>query len=245
MKFAHKKESLFEASKLKELKDIIDVEQDDVDDMGVDELLAQVAYRALAEEKLCRIYWSDETIKLANLAVSRAKTESVEKFDIARAKIMRNEAQIIIRDPDHNNFARADKLLSDSVAIFRRLDMEHEVLFTEDEVLRTAFKFLVRNQQEVTEKRLKEIHWDWLVLLMHFEKFINKSCFRERDSAIVWYRNAIRHFLEFSACYGLPRYGYALIAGGLFGKDNWRKTIECILYGLGRFGYKIVSKIAE
>lgn len=235
MKYAPKQERLFESSKLKELDTTI--KQNSTQDMNSDELLAHIAYKSLADQRLRNIYWSKETQELADLAIAKAYEESVDKKDLVRAKLERNQAQIIIRDPNHNKFDEAEALLQFALSTFQNFKMEHEILFTEDEILRTKFKRLSR-QSANNSKSIDEIHRSWLVLLSRFESFINKN---EADTT--WYRNSIRHFIEFCACFRQKNNGYARTAIKLFAKDNRKKAIECSLYGLGYIGYLIVVKL--
>lgn len=235
MRYKPKQEQLFESSKLKQLD--VTIKNNNVEKMNSDELLAHIAYRALTDQQLRRVYWSNEVQEFADLAIKLANEESMEKKRLVQAKLNRNQAQIIIRDTSNDNFCKAEKLLHDALSTFEDLAMKHEILFTEDEILRTKFKRLSR-QSANNSKSIDEIHRSWLDLLSRFEEFINKN---EADTT--WYRNSIRHFIEFCAYSRRKNNGYVRTAIKLFAKDNRKKAIECGLYGLGRIGYQVVVKL--
>lgn len=63
-KYNHKKAvEYFERSKYKKLKKLI--RYADTDNMSVKELVQLISFKALVEQKLHGIYWSDEVVKLS------------------------------------------------------------------------------------------------------------------------------------------------------------------------------------
>lgn len=236
MRYEPKQEQLFESSKLKQLD--VTIKNNNVEKMNSDELLAHIAYRALTDQQLRRVYWSNEVQEFADLAIKLANEESMEKKRLVQAKLNRNQAQIIIRDTSNDNFCKAEKLLHDALSTFEDLAMKHEILFTKDEILRTKFKCLAQNTKNSKEE-IDQIHQDWLDLLSRFACFVSEN----EGTSVIWYRNAIKHFLEFCAYFQLKKHGYVCRALKLFAKDNRKKAIECGLYGLGRIGYQVVVKL--
>lgn len=235
------KQDLFESSKLRQFRKVLRQEASNHYHMSADELVAQVAHQALAEAKE-HIYWSEKTQALARLAMERVAVETDEKRIIVKAKLARNQAQIIIQDPQHDQFDKAIQLLYFARAVFQSFEMKAEALFTEDEILHTDFKRLVKQQGPNQEANLRiqipNLHQSWLDLLASFEELLEERP-EENQQTTIWYRNAVRHFLEFCSCYGLAKHGYVRVAMRLFKKDNPKKMLECGLYGLGYLGYQI------
>ena len=98
----------FERSKYKKLEEIIS--HADIEKMSAKELVQLISFKALVEQKLHKIYWSDEVAQLEILALEKAYIR--ERRDL-EAKLLRNEAQIIIRNKkDDKRFNRAIELLS-------------------------------------------------------------------------------------------------------------------------------------
>ena len=78
--------------------------------MSAEELVQLIAFMALTQQKLHNIYWSDEVAQLVILALEKA---DIRERRYLEAKLLRNEAQIIIRNKkDDKRFNRAMELLS-------------------------------------------------------------------------------------------------------------------------------------
>lgn len=122
----------FESSRYKELEEIISYVEPD--EMSSEELVQLIAFKALVEQKLHGIYWSDEVAQLELEALDKAGESS---YLYVLAKLSINKAQIIIRNKeDDSRFESALYLLSLADKCFAQLEgCELDKLFVKDEKL--------------------------------------------------------------------------------------------------------------
>lgn len=144
----------FERSRYKDLENII--RHADTEKMSAKEIVELISFKALVEQKLHKIYWSDEVVQLVILALEKADVKERRYFE---AKLLRNEAQIIIRNKkDDNRFESALELLSLADKCFAQLEgCELDKLFVKDEKLRTEFEFLRNTKGRKDIKDIKQI----------------------------------------------------------------------------------------
>ena len=233
-KYNHKKAvEYFERSKYKKLEKLI--RYADTDNMSVKELVQLISFKALVEQKLHGIYWSDEVAQLELEALDKAGESS---YLYVLAKLSINKAQIIIRNKkDDNRFESALELLSLADKCFTQLEgCELDKLFVKDEKLRTEFEFL-RNSGRVEE--INRIVEEYIILDSRFDKF-------RGEKAETWQLNAEFHSLKIMAYTGYP---YAkdlgmVVAEKFFSRGNKLKALAAIMYTLGRVGFYIYEALA-
>lgn len=233
-KYNHKKAvEYFERSKYKKLKKIIGYA--DTDKMSLKEIIQLISFKALVEQKLHGIYWSDEVAQLELEALDKAGESS---YLYVLAKLSINKAQIIIRNKkDDNRFESALELLSLADKCFAQLEgCELDKLFVKDEKLRTEFEFL-RNSGRAEE--INRIVEEYIILDSRFDKF-------RGEKAETWQLNAEFHSLKIIAYTGYP---YAkdlgmVVAEKFFSRGNKLKALAAIMYTLGRVGFYIYEALA-
>lgn len=233
-KYNHKKAvEYFERSKYKKLKKIIGYA--DTDKMSLKEIIQLISFKALVEQKLHGIYWSDEVAQLELEALDKAGESS---YLYVLAKLSINNAQIIIRNKkDDNRFESALELLSLADKCFAQLEgCELDKLFVKDEKLRTEFEFL-RNSGRAEE--INRIVEEYIILDSRFDKF-------RGEKAETWQLNAEFHSLKIMAYTGYP---YAkdlgmVVAEKFFSRGNKLKALAAIMYTLGRVGFYIYEALA-
>lgn len=233
-KYNHKKAvEYFERSKYKKLKKIIGYA--DTDKMSLKEIIQLISFKALVEQKLHGIYWSDEVAQLELEALDKAGESS---YLYVLAKLSINKAQIIIRNKkDDNRFESALELLSLADKCFAQLEgCELNKLFVKDEKLRTEFEFL-RNSGRAEE--INRIVEEYIILDSRFDKF-------RGEKAETWQLNAEFHSLKIMAYTGYP---YAkdlgmVVAEKFFSRGNKLKALAAIMYTLGRVGFYIYEALA-
>ena len=233
-KYNHKKAvEYFERSKYKKLKKIIGYA--DTDKMSLKEIIQLISFKALVEQKLHGIYWSDEVTQLELEALDKAGESS---YLYVLAKLSINKAQIIIRNKkDDNRFESALELLSLADKCFAQLEgCELDKLFVKDEKLRTEFEFL-RNSGRAEE--INRIVEEYIILDSRFDKF-------RGEKAETWQLNAEFHSLKIMAYTGYP---YAkdlgmVVAEKFFSRGNKLKALAAIMYTLGRVGFYIYEALA-
>ena len=233
-KYNHKKAvEYFERSKYKKLEEIIS--HADIEKMSAKELVQLISFKALVEQKLHKIYWSDEVAQLEILALEKA--DIIERRDI-EAKLLLNEAQIIIRNKkDDKRFNRAMELLSLADDCFARQGNKLERLFVKDEKLRTYFEFL-RNSGRADE--INQIVEEYIILDSRFDKF-------RGEKAETWQLNAEFHSLRVMA---YANYPYAKILGRkvaekFSSRGNRLKALAARIYTLGRLGFYLNEILAR
>lgn len=232
--YDHKKAvEYFERSKYKKLKKIIGYA--DTDKMSLKEIIQLISFKALVEQKLHGIYWSDEVAQLELEALDKAGESS---YLYVLAKLSINKAQIIIRNKkDDNRFESALELLSLADKCFAQLEgYELDKLFVKDEKLRTEFEFL-RNSGRAEE--INRIVEEYIILDSRFDKF-------RGEKAETWQLNAEFHSLKIMAYTGYP---YAkdlgmVVAEKFFSRGNKLKALAAIMYTLGRVGFYIYEALA-
>ena len=223
----------FESSRYKELEEIIS--HADTDKMSAEEIVQLIAFMALTQQKLHKIYWSDEVAQLAILALEKA---DIRERRYLEAKMLRNEAQIIIRNKkDDKRFNRAMELLSLADDCFARQGNKLESLFVKDEKLRTYFEFL-RNRGRAEE--INQIVEEYIILDSRFDKFSG-------EKAETWQLNAEFHSLRVLAYGGYP---YAKILGRKVvekfnSRGNRLKALAARIYTLGRLGFHLNEILAR
>lgn len=224
----------FESSKYKELGEIISYAEPD--NLSSKELVQLIAFKALVEQKLHGIYWSDEVAQLELEALDKAGESS---YLYVLAKLSINKAQIIIRNKkDDNRFESALELLSLADKCFAQLEgCELDKLFVKDEKLRTEFEFL-RNSGRAEE--INRIVEEYIILDSRFDKF-------RGEKAETWQLNAEFHSLKIMAYTGYP---YAkdlgmVVAEKFFSRGNKLKALAAIMYTLGRVGFYINEALAR
>lgn len=235
VKYNHKKAlEYFERSKYKELEEIIS--HADTNKMSAEEIVQLIAFMALTQQKLHEIYWSDEVAQLAILALEKA---DIRERRYLEAKMLRNEAQIIIRNKkDDKRFNRAMELLSLADEYFAQIKgRELESLFVKDEKLRTYFEFL-RNSGRAEE--INQIVEEYIILDSRFDEFRGKK-------ADTWQLNAEFHSLRVLAYGGYP---YAKILGRKVvekfnSRGNRLKALAARIYTLGRLGFHLNEILAR
>ena len=234
VKYNHKKAlEYFERSKYKELEKLI--RYADTDKMSVDELVQLVAFKALVEQKLYKIYWSDEVAQLALKVLNKV---NISRRSYIKAKLSINEAQIIIRNKkDDKRFERAMELLSLADDCFAQQGSKLNRLFAKDEKLRTEFEFL-RNRGRAEE--INQIVEEYIILDSQFDKFTSKK-------AETWQLNAEFHSLRIMSYTG---YHYAKILGRevaekFSSRGNRLKALAARIYTLGRLGFYLNEILAR
>ncbi len=232
-KYNHKKAvEYFERSKYKKLEKLI--RYADTDNMSVKELVQLISFKALVEQKLHGIYWSDEVAKLTSETLIRVNKS---RRSYIKAKLSINKAQIIIRNKkDDKRFERAMELLSLADDCFSQQGCKLEKLFAKDEKLRTEFEFL-RNSGRAEE--INQIVKEYIILDSQFDKFTSKK-------AETWQLNAEFHSLRIMAYTGYP---YAKILGRevarkFYSRGNKLKALAARMYTLGRVGFYIYEALA-
>ena len=233
-KYNHKKAvEYFERSKYKKLEEIIS--HADIEKMSAKELVQLISFKALVEQKLHKIYWSDELTQLTILALEKA---DIRERRYLEAKLLLNEAQIIIRNKkDDKRFNRAMELLSLADDCFARQGNKIERLFVKDEKLRTYFEFL-RNSGRADE--INQIVEEYIILDSQFDKFTG-------DEAETWQLNSKFHSLRVMA---YANYPYAknlgmVVAEKFFSRGNKLKALAARIYTLGRVGFYINEALAR
>ena len=233
-KYNHEKAvEYFERSKYKKLEKLI--RYADTDKMSLKEIIQLISFKALVEQKLHGIYWSDEVAQLELEALDKAGESS---YLYVLAKLSINKAQIIIRNKkDDNRFESALELLSLADKCFAQLEgCELDKLFVKDEKLRTEFEFL-RNSGRAEE--INRIVEEYIILDSRFDKF-------RGEKAETWQLNAEFHSLKIMAYTGYP---YAkdlgmVVAEKFFSRGNKLKALAAIMYTLGRVGFYIYEALA-
>ena len=233
-KYNHKKAvEYFERSKYKKLEKLI--RYADTDKMSVDELVRLISFKALVEQKLHGIYWSDEVAQLELEALDKAGESS---YLYVLAKLSINKAQIIIRNKkDDNRFESALELLSLADKCFAQLEgYELDKLFVKDEKLRVDFEFL---RKSGGAEEINQIVEEYIILDSRFDKF-------RGEKAETWQLNAEFHSLKIMAYTGYP---YAkdlgmVVAEKFFSRGNKLKALAAIMYTLGRVGFYIYEALA-
>lgn len=235
IKYNHEKAiEYFEKSKYKELEKLIHYA--DTEKMSAEEIVELIAFMALTQQKLHKIYWSDEVVQLAILALEKADIRERRYLEV---KLLRNEAQIIIRNKkDDKRFNRAMELLSLADKHFAQIKgCELEGLFVKDEKLRVDFEFL-RNSSRAEE--INQIVEEYIILDSQFNKF-------NGGVAETWQLNAEFHSLRIMAYAGYP---YAKILGRKVAKKfssrgNRLKALAARIYTLGRLGFYLNEILAR
>jgi hypothetical protein len=223
----------FEISRYKELEEIIS--HADTDKMSAEEIVQLIAFRALVEQKLHKIYWSDEVAQLAILALEKSDIRECRDLE---AKLLLNEVQIIIRNKkDDKRFNRAMELLSLADDCFARQGNKLESLFVKDEKLRTYFEFL-RNRGRTEE--INQIVEEYIILDSRFDKF-------RGEKAETWQLNSEFHSLRVMA---YANYPYAKILGRKVvekfnSRGNKLKALAARIYTLCRVGFCINEFLAR
>ena len=233
-KYNHEKAvEYFERSKYKKLEKLI--RYADTDKMSLKEIIQLISFKALVEQKLHGIYWSDEVAQLELEALDKAGESS---YLYVLAKLSINKAQIIIRNKkDDNRFESALELLSLADKCFAQLEgYELDKLFVKDEKLRTEFE-LLRNSGRAEE--INRIVEEYIILDSRFDKF-------RGEQAETWQLNAEFHSLKIMAYTGYP---YAkdlgmVVAEKFFSRGNKLKALAAIMYTLGRVGFYIYEALA-
>ena len=225
-KYNHEKAiEYFERSKYKELEEIISYA--DIDKMSAGELVELIAFKALVQQKLYKVYWSLEISQLA-LRVSAKANSNLEKCRYMGLLYL-NEAQIIIRNKkDDDRFKKAMELLSLADEYFAELEgYELERLFVKDEKLRTEFEL---SRSNGGGKDIEQIVKEYRALNQEFDKFAS-------DVAETWQLNAEFHSLRVMAyCGGYPytkKLGREVVEK-FNSRGNKLKALAARIYTLGR-----------
>lgn len=239
-KYNHKKAvEYFERSKYKKLEKLI--RYADTDKMSVDELVRLISFKALVEQKLHRIYWSDEVAQLELKALNKV---SESKYPYVLAKLSINKAQIIIRNKeDDSRFESALYLLSLADKCFAQLEgCEPDKLFVKDEKLRTTFEMLKNNSGRAEE--INQIVEEYRALDQEFDKFASNTA-----EAETWQLNAEFHSLRIMAYANYP-YTYTKkigreVAEKFSSRGNRIKALAARMYTLGRVGFYITEILTQ
>ena len=233
-KYNHKKAvEYFERSKYKKLEKLI--RYADTDKMLVGELVQLISFKALVEQKLHGIYWSDEVVKLTSETLIRVNKS---RRSYIKAKLSINEAQIIIRNKkDDKRFERAMELLSLADDCFAQQGSKLNRLFAKDEKLRTEFEFL-RNRGRAEE--INQIVEEYIILDSRFDKFSG-------EKAETWQLNAEFHSLRAMA---YANYHYTkklgrVVAEKFYSRGNRLKALAARIYTLGRLGFHLNEILAR
>lgn len=234
IKYNHEKAiEYFEKSKYKELEKLIHYA--DTDKMSVEEIVELIAFMALTQQKLHKIYWSDELTQLTILALEKA---DIRERRYLEAKLLLNEAQIIIRNKkDDKRFNRAMELLSLADDYFTKQGYKLEKLFVKDENLRVDFEFLRKSGRA---EEINQIVEEYIILDSRFDKF-------RGEKAETWQLNAEFHSLRIMAYAGYP---YAKILGRKVAekfsfRGNRLKALAARTYTLGRLGFYLNEILAR
>lgn len=238
-KYNHKKAvEYFERSKYKKLEKLI--RYADTDNMSVKELVKLISFKALVEQKLHGIYWSDEVAQLELEALDKAGESS---YLYVLAKLSINKAQIIIRNKeDDGRFESALYLLSLADKCFAQLEgCELDKLFVKDEKLRTTFEMLKNNSGRAEE--INQIVEEYRALDQEFDKFASNTA-----EAETWQLNAEFHSLRIMAYANYP-YTYTKklgreVAEKFSSRGNRTKALAARMYTLGRVGFYIYEALA-
>ena len=220
-KYNHKKAvEYFERSKYKKLEKLI--RYADTDNMSVKELVKLISFKALVEQKLHGIYWSDEVAQLELEALDKAGESS---YLYVLAKLSINKAQIIIRNKkDNDRFERAMYLLSLADDCFARQGNKLKSLFVKDEKLRTTFEMLKSNQVGETEE-IDRIIKEYRALDREFDKFTG-------EVAETWRLNSKFHSLRIMAYGGYPytKNLGRVVAKKFYSRGNKLKVLAARIY---------------
>ena len=225
----------FERSKYKKLEKIIGYA--DTDKMSVDELVRLISFKALVEQKLHRIYWSDEVAQLELEALDKAGESS---YLYVLAKLSINKAQIIIRNKeDDSRFESALYLLSLADKCFAQLEgCELNKLFVKDEKLRTTFEMLKNNSSRAEE--INQIVEEYRALDQEFDKFASNTA-----EAETWQLNAEFHSLRIMSYGGYSDFKLGReVAEKFSSRGNRIKALAARMYTLGRVGFYIYEALA-
>ena len=239
-KYNHKKAvEYFERSKYKKLKKIIGYA--DTDKMSLKEIIQLISFKALVEQKLHGIYWSDEVAQLELEALDKAGESS---YLYVLAKLSINKAQIIIRNKkDDSRFESALYLLSLADKCFAQLEgCELDKLFVKDEKLRTTFEMIKNNSGRAEE--INQIVEEYRALDQEFDKFASNTA-----EAETWQLNAEFHSLRIMAYANYP-YTYTKklgreVAEKFSSRGNRIKAIAARMYTLGRVGFYITEILTQ
>lgn len=228
----------FERSRYKDLENII--RHADTEKMSAKEIVELISFKALVEQKLHKIYWSDEVVQLVILALEKADVKERRYFE---AKLLRNEAQIIIRNKkDDNRFESALELLSLADKCFAQLEgCELDKLFVKDEKLRTEFEFLRNTKGRKDIKDIKQIVKEYRTLDREFDRFASDAA-----EAETWQLNAEFHSLRIMAYGGYSDFKLGReVAEKFSSRGNKLKALAARIYTLGRVGFYINEALAR
>ena len=228
----------FERSKYKKLEKIIGYA--DTDNMSVKELVQLISFKALVEQKLHGIYWSDEVAQLELEALDKAGESS---YLYVLAKLSINKAQIIIRNKkDDNRFESALELLSLADKCFAQLEgRELDKLFVKDEKLRTEFEFLSNTKGRKDIKDIKQIVKEYRTLDREFDKFASDAA-----EAETWQLNAEFHSLRVMAYGGYSDFKLGReVAEKFYSRGNKIKALAARMYTLGQVGFYLDEILAR
>ena len=238
IKYDHEKANeYFERSKYKKLEKLI--RYADTDKMSLKEIIQLISFKALVEQKLHGIYWSDEVAQLELEALDKAGESS---YLYVLAKLSINKAQIIIRNKeDDSRFESALYLLSLADKCFAQLEgCERDKLFVKDEKLRTEFEFLRNTKGRKDIKDIKQIVKEYRALDREFDKFASDAA-----EAETWQLNAEFHSLRIIAYGGHSDAKLGMVvAEKFFSRGNKLKALAAIMYTLGRVGFYIYEALA-
>lgn len=233
---------LFEQSKYRKLDKLIS----DVclEGMNPSEILELISFRALVDQKLRKIYWSDKVSCFERTAINRSKIG--ENRDIVIAKLDLNRAQIVARNRfEEDRFDLALELMRDSRRTFEKYKKVAESLFVQDEILRTKFKSLLAG--EADGFRIDKFIESYETLIFKMELLLLNSEFEDEETLKTWILNAKFHFLRALAYFGNKKARVLSIevANEFTVRGNNIKAIAATFYGLGEFGFYVNQILAK
>ena len=235
---------LFEQSKYKQLGDLVFDELLTVD--TVDEAVELLAMKALLFQKLYKKFWpseADEDVRAirSQFAVDTPK----EKMELAMARIRMNKAQTIIRDRRRQNrFKEAMSLLWSVEKVFRDQGLEAEILFVQDEILRTQLEEFRSEGKE--SFIISEFIKNYETLISKMETLL-ESGFSDQETLKTWLLNAKFHFLRSLAYFGdkKARTLSSEVANEFAARGNKTKSVAATFYGLGEIGFYLNQLLAK
>lgn len=234
----------FEQSKYRRLEPVVCDESLTVD--TIDEAVEIVAMKALVFQKLYKKFWTPEADEDArSIRAQFAADTPKEKMELALAKIRLNKAQIIIRDRRRQNrFKEAMSLLWSVEKVFRDQGLEAEILFVQDEILRTQLEEFRSEGKE--SFIISEFIKNYETLISKMETLL-ESGFSDQETLKTWLLNAKFHFLRSLAYFGdkKARTLSSEVANEFAARGNKTKSVAATFYGLGEIGFYLNQLLAK
>lgn len=231
---------LFERSKYRKLEKLIcDV---DLSTMRADQLVELIAFKALILHKLYKKYWPEEISALADEARRRASDDDLPIVD---ARLYLNAAQIIIRNKKGVlRYTVAIELLRRAEKVFRDRKLDAEMLFVQDEILRTQLEEFRSEHKE--SFNIAEFVANYKNLIFKMEALLESGS-GDQETLKTWLLNVKFHFLRSLAYFGdkKARTLSVEVANEFSARGDKAKSVAATFYGLGEVGFYINQLLAK